>query len=419
MAFWFHRPPPIDTLRCGRCSDILPDETMTYCPACGVPFSQVPATTQFVSFREYASTIQRRKSIVRNIVFSFTGVGALIFSFALATEWRRQELVSNANPQLRPIVLHFAEFPHAPQISPVVRRTSIGIAVQSFQDHFGLELTDVRIKENSLPEQLKQIVEEGLNLGVTQGLSLDQLPITQLSFWEKKIFPELTRGWKRDANSSLDVWITNLPVIADADHGTHIETRHLGAHKLISGLGHPALVIVSTARMDGPEAVALGLRSDEEKARFLGEFIIAHELGHALLGLADTVVESDFYRNKKQLVRAPAFIPEHAPDCLMTTDQGGGQLAWSKIRNRPLGQRAQCSLYESTSRAFQLRAQAVKMLTLGHDATARKLHKEAIDELSKSPSGTWLLKTWNSEHAIFYPWLTRWTQPESMVQLNP
>ena len=35
------------TTRCGRCSEILPDETLTFCPVCGIPFSRVPPTNEF------------------------------------------------------------------------------------------------------------------------------------------------------------------------------------------------------------------------------------------------------------------------------------------------------------------------------------------------------------------------------------
>lgn len=81
--------------------------------------------------------------------------------------------------------------------------------------------------------------------------------------------------------------------------------------------------MVSAFRMltDSPEYLAsrFDIRDRTEQARHLGEYLVAHELGHALIGLTDFIVD----KPGVPALRGPASIQDTS-ECLMHTDEQGG-----------------------------------------------------------------------------------------------
>ena len=146
-------------LRCGRCAEVLPDETMSFCPLCGVVFSQVPPTSSYQSLaqvlvlRELKS--QQRRTWALTALF-FIGFWSLAF---LWSEWSFQERAETLSSSPRTVRFHFAEASGFPLFSPVVRRMAIGVALQSFEDHFGMSLKVEGIDEEGFPQVLDQHIE--------------------------------------------------------------------------------------------------------------------------------------------------------------------------------------------------------------------------------------------------------------------
>jgi hypothetical protein len=139
-----------------------------------------------------------------------------------------------------------------------------------------------------------------------------------------------------------------------------------------------------------PEIQKLSLPtiSQQEKAQQLGEFFIAHEVGHALLGLNDTVLP-------KMQGRSPANAT--FSECLMHSDEGGSFMAWEIIRKWPLGKPSQCYEYNEVIRAFELRTQAIFQMKNGKQAEADLLYEEAI-QVAKSSAQSWVWKVWEKEY---------------------
>src|SRR5690606_33174445 len=109
---------------------------------------------------------------------------------------------------------------------------------------------------------------------------------SSLSFWQDQVFSKLSRDWQDYSIEPLQVLITNIPIKNDLDDLNPTETAHLNPFGHVSGLGHPSLSVVSSYRIFA-ESNRLFSGDDplsNQKARYLGEYLIAHELGHALLG---------------------------------------------------------------------------------------------------------------------------------------
>src|SRR5262249_15634359 len=157
--------------------------------------------------------------------------------------------------------------------------------------------------------------------------------------------------------------ITNFPIKNDHPDETQIQTEHLSKNQLISGLGHPTFSIISTYRIfkEQNELFPKAKKNlSELQSRYLGEYVVAHELGHALLGLPDyTVIENDL--DTPPQLRSPASLGSDKPksrvdyrECIMHSDFGGGFKAWEQLSSRRMDEKiaSYCPEYMPTIEAF-------------------------------------------------------------------
>ena len=394
------------TARCGRCASILPDETLSYCPQCGVVFSNVPPTTSYTELSQHALEQSLKFERVRFALMVSFVFALLLGVLGLIAQGYHEVQVAHLQGT-RKIMVTRVDLPGFPTVSDSVARISIGIGIQAFEDHFGIALPDVEIKQNA-PDELKALLADNSS------------QISLLSHWEKNVYPKLTKQWARNAEQPLWVLITNAPIFTDGKEVSQIDTRHLGPSGLVSGLGHPALVLISTFRMNNQSPDSPQFANDIERTRYLGEYLMAHELGHALLGLEDYVVEP---RETSTKLRAPASVgstrssklaPEILDTCLMHTDQGGGTAAWKTLRERHLGEVSACHAYQQQTEAFQLRLKAIQELKAGHREFAEALHNQAIAK-ARGNSQAWVAAIWEDEHPLFVSFFQRmtlsWTKP--------
>jgi hypothetical protein len=397
------------TPRCGRCAEILPDETLSYCPSCGVPFSRIPPTNTYLRFEEHRHALFERR---RQVALFALGSGIALIAFALLL---LIDAVTVGRPPrtagfTRPVHFHFVDVPGYPVLPLAVKREAVNVAIQAFEDHFGGRIDRYDIINGEPPAELRDFLRGGA------------ADLTDFATWETRIFPEAERQWSRDSTEPLPVLITNLPITIRKGTDPVIETRHLSHSKLVSGLGHPALVIVSSYRMLTEDPAyresRFETRSDGERARLLGEYLLAHEMGHALVGLGDYVVTAPHAPE----TRSPASIgrratttdanPEtHYPpayaECLMHTDEAGGFAAWKLLSERPLGRPSRCREYDTVLEAYRNRDDAWKLLKDGERVRAEALHARAIDQARQGLS-PWAVHNWEIEHRGFLSPLARW-----------
>ncbi len=378
---------------------------------CGIPFSEVSPTTSYTPIADHI--IQKALRLERwrwfGIAFSFAL--ALVLLQLLFSYTRRQHEIGLLEATPRKIGIYQFDLEAYAPLPPAIKRLSLGFALQGFQDHFQMNLSSLTYTEGQVPESLSKFFDEIKNLSTPGNfIEGEVLPFMRLSFWEKTIFPKLTEQWSQNPHAELPVIITNFPLYADPEEETKIETRHLGKARLVSGLGHPALVLISTFRMNdrsNKHADDLPkLKTVYDYARYLGEYVLAHELGHALLGLTDTVVDPVQYSppsKKTQSLRMPASINSTGPEinqCLMHTDSGGGHHAWANLRDREIGISSTCQSYSKTVEAFQKRSESIQLLKLGFHNEARIKHQEAMD-LIQTHSQPWIGKVWSQEIILF------------------
>lgn len=394
------------TARCGRCAGILPDETLTFCPQCGVPFSRVPPTSSYVALVDKREAMARQS--VRRRFFAFTSIGIALLGVSLSfVSGITGHSSLNRARALPPVEFYTFEVGEFPRLSPSTRRQSISVAVQAFEDHFGFPLRDYSVHEDKLPSEVEPYFR-----GPWSGADLSSESPMLLSFWEKRLYPKLFREWRAQPQRPLRVLITNIPLFASDTGDSDLELRHLSGSGLVSGLGHPSFVVTTTYRMltrDREYADAgAPLRTETDYARHLGEYIVAHELGHALLGLSDYVVAKRTPAAKSPIgLRAPASLGLSAEDdpiaenCLMHTDEGGGFAAWKKLSERPLGLPSPCRAYSAALEAFDLRAQSLALYRAGHGDEAVRLHGQALEKARSSDLQDWVRERWTTEHSWF------------------
>jgi hypothetical protein len=395
----------IETPRCGRCAHVLPDETLSFCPYCGIPFSRVPPTNSFELLASHREKL--RLLVFRRKLFITTAsliVGLLMLCFG-TTELYFLNQVEKLTA-MRKIHFYFFDDTRYPSLTLYQKHEAIAIATESFQEHFGLALNQFVVTHDELPPELKD------------GWSWVNENHTQLSYWEKTFFPEQQKRWARDPYGELPVFITNFPIRADHPKESSIQTEHLSKNLLISGLGHPTFSLISTFRIF-EEAKILFPNAKSSlaalQARYLGEYVIAHEMGHALLGLPDyTVLERD--SGKSSTLRSPASVDLRAmpneidySECIMHSDTGGGFKAWKELSARKMDEplKNYCPEYVATIEAFMLRARAIELLKLDHRSEAEALHEQAIKKIGETTE-LWLAGLWKKEHPLFMNSLERW-----------
>lgn len=406
-----------ESTRCGRCAYVLPDETLSYCPRCGVPFSTTYPTNSFQTLagHHHDKMIGRhRQRIIALSCFVFVGFWGL---FAAAVNLQNHSKVLSLHP-VRPITVHIVQSPDFPQLSSGTLIASVGVAQQAFKDHFGIAIEDIQIVHGKMPSSIE-----------------DQLPNfwededrNTLAFWEKKVFAHINMSSYEYASSRLPIILTNIPIIKNPEARSQLETRHLNEEGLISGLGHPGLVLATSYRMRAEEIELLGPLQgqalENSRARFLGEYILAHELGHALLGLKDYVGPDEI--TDEVTIRSPAeeantgsAFPYH--QCLMHTDRGGGYDAWKSLRARKLGKALPqiCQEYVSLIQSFHTRAKALELYRRGEEEKAHdyylRLNAEAANDVHNS-SKNWLRYQWAQEEKLFLSFFNHWWNTIFMIE---
>ncbi len=403
----------LESTRCGRCTHILPDETLSYCPRCGVPFSTVPPTNSFETLAERSHQLllaKYRRRLLATTTFVFMAFWGIVASISsLQTESQLQAMKT-----VRPIEVFFIEDPAYPSISKHAQLKSLADGIQAFEDHFGIQIDDVRIHHNKLPQNIRDRIP---NFWASSERS-------SLSYWEYNVYPNIESKWESLASGSLPIIYTNIPIMNDLGKKTRLETAHLNSKGLISGLGHPNLTIVSTYRLLREEEVLIGSNlndpdlRNEKLARYMGEYVLAHELGHAFLALSDYVEDSQAPLIAS--MRGPASIGNQKinyGNCLMHTDHGGGYEAWEELSQRHLGDHVQtpCSEYSQVLSGFKLRSQAIEALKRGDRSKAENLYKELLN-VYNPPSRTWLRGQWEKESLLFMSVFKRWWNGIFMVE---
>lgn len=422
------------SLRCGRCADLLPDETLTFCKSCGVPFSQAHPTNSYTLLVEHHKSVARRFQKYKTWGLTFGLFAGFWIFYGLFWTISQKVQVSALRPVMREVQFYLKDFEQLPMLDNQIKHESIFIAQRAFEDHFGLTLNDISIHDDRWPQELESVFRETQSeldeSNLKEVAALFTIPAMKLSFWETKVFPAMNLYRVRDPQSPLRVVISNLPVFASHDKDSSVEVRHLAGSGLVTGLGHPGLIFISTYRLhndvplfsrDRPVA-----ESFSEQARYLGEYGIAHELGHALLGLSDYVTPAERYlpvtlsrATKKEIQKSEVgganrsiaslhaeSVSSDVSQCIMHTDPGGGARAWDNLKKRQLGVTSTCSAYEEMTHAFSLRLQALALLKVGDREDAEKLHARAL-ELAKPLGQEWLTAEWKQEHKVFLSFFKR------------
>ena len=353
-----------------------------------------------------------RLAVTTSVVFSAFWLLMASFS-SLQTE----SLLAKLRP-VRPLDIYLIEDPAYPRIDVQTQIESIAVALQSFERHFGVQIADVAIHRNELPPIVREKFPD----------LWENPQRSSLSYWESRIFPKLNPAWEEVAGDPHPILFTNIPIVNDLGNETTLETAHLNPWGLVSGLGHPSLSIISSYRMLREENLLFGKTtragsSDRRRleARFMGEYVFAHELGHALLGLPDFVQRA---RMPAQVaLREPASAETDEADyasCLMHTDEGGGYQAWKSIRSSAAqstdgADSISCPDYLPVLTAFKLRQQAIQALRQGDRSRAKALYSEVL-ETYNPPSKTWLRSQWEQENLLFMSLIKRWWSGFFMVQ---
>jgi|GEM_PF-1189675 len=396
--------------RCGRCAHVLPDETLSYCPKCGIPFSKVPPTSTFLTLADRAHELllkRYRWRLIGSTSLVFVAFWALLGSIITL---QSESLLTQLKP-VRDLEVYVYEDPQYHALTDATKIASIGVAVQSVQEHFGISINNISIHYNETPPEL---ADRFPNFWTDPRNST-------LSFWESQIYPQLSMGWKELSTKSHTVLFTNIPILNDLGKRSATETSHLNSQGMISGLGHPALTVITSYRLLREEAslIERGLSVSEGErqqnlAKFMGEYVLAHELGHALLALPDYVEPTRMPTN--MALRGPAsvdgdvvFGEEKYANCLMHTDRGGGAQAWLSIQNRKPGsvEVDACPEYAPVIKAFHLRTQALGALQNGDREKAEALYTELL-RIYAPQSQTWLHHQWEQESQLFMSFIRRW-----------
>ncbi len=380
----------IKSPRCGRCAEPIPEDTSSYCKSCGVPFFKVPPTTDFhlIAEEHYRRTLFRQKIFAG--LFAFLLVFTTLSIVVIGTKQLQMQQVAALKtfPKLR---FFYFDFPEFASLTRGEKTEATYVAIQAFEDHFNLKIDEYEIRHNEVPEALSF-----LSTGYFSELS-------KFAFWDDRVFEKNLASWIARDRPTLDIMISNFPIyLGDSKK---IESRHLNPEKLISGLGHPSLVLATSYRLLNQ----LKVQNPQEKARHLGEYVIAHELGHGLLGIPDYVIKSDpvYLRGPASITsgvasRSPASIEEATylnEHCLMHTDAGGGALAWSSIRKREIGTGVSCTAYGQVISANNLRAQAIELAKAGRLQEASDTMTLALSQIrsNKDLAKSWVRAVWEKE----------------------
>ena len=365
---------------CGRCAHPLPDETQTFCGTCGGAFSKYPPTSDFVLLVErqieVANIKHRRK---RNIVIG-SWVSLCLGLFLIASVLFKQTQIDRFSAE-REIEFYVTNLEGFPEFAPDRAREAVLVALQSFEDHFGIKIKRWSFREGEIPNEISTLIK-----------SLPAEKISDLGVWQNYFRSKLYPGWHQNPYKPLKVFITNFPL--KAPDFLRMETRHLSSSKLVGGFATPAFVMISSYRM----LTEIDEKLPKNQSRYVGEYLIAHELGHALLGLPDFVASPEFTEFSARGIASAADSP--FSKCLMHTDEGGGQAAWGALRNRELGQAAECYSYAELLRAHEIHRDAIGSARSGNIDLAGHQLDMALALLPKDKSLPWLRELWTEERRL-------------------
>jgi hypothetical protein len=254
---------------CGRCAHPLPDETQSFCSTCGAAFSTYPPTNDFILIIEHQLDVINKKVKRKQITTALTWATICITLFLSAASIFKENKLSkiSSEREVEFYVNNFEGYPHVPEY---INRDAILVSIQSFEDHFGIKIKKWRFVQDQIPEEISPL------LSSVEPKELENLSLWQ-SFYRKQLFPR----WKLNPYQPLKIFITNMPL--KAPDFMKMETRHLSSSRLVGGFANPSFVIISSYRM----LTEIKENNPSLQSRYLGEFLIAHELGHALLGLPD------------------------------------------------------------------------------------------------------------------------------------
>jgi hypothetical protein len=374
-----------EILRCGRCAGILPDETLTFCPHCGNLFSNVPPTTAYSDLKLKQHQREKHREYFR-FSLGFAGVFALgVVLYVSVFNFYRSQILEHIELD-RKVVVYLDNQEKFPSYPMSVLRESVAIGIQAYSDHFDFPITHWQVVEGAQPDELQKVFKTD---------SGDDWQ--SLGFWKSFFDSDLMRQWKTEPYADLKVYMSNFPIWLRGPESKKVETKHLSESGLVSGLGHPGLVLLSTYRA----MTEWKISEAHEASRFIGEYVFAHEMGHALLGFLDYVVPTKDYSMRgpasSEAARLSASLPGSSfGECLMHTDQGGGLKAWSQLRTRLLGQASRCDAYQSILEAHGLRREAVKMAREGDYKGAIINYQGAIEKI-KGRVSPWLEYQWKHE----------------------
>ncbi len=363
---------------CGRCAHSLPDETQSFCGTCGAPFSVYPPTNDFILIIEHQLHVIDRKIKQKKILtfLAWFSTCALFFLSAhlIFKENKLQKISSE-----REVEFYVGNFEGYPTVPEYINRESVLVSLQSFEDHFGIKIKKWRFIQDQIPDEIIPLINS------VESKNLESLSVWQ-SFYKKQLIPR----WRLNPYQPLKIFITNMPL--KAPDFMNMETRHLSASRLVGGFASPSFVIVSSYRM----LTEIKENNPSLQARYLGEFLIAHELGHALLGLPDYVSTPETIEYGARGIASEYKISYSK--CLMHTDQGGGLQAWKALQDRPLRAEAKCPAYRDVLQAHKLRQEAIQLAHQKNFKEAMRQMDLAISFLPEDKASlVWIKELWKQE----------------------
>lgn len=367
-----------NSIFCGRCAHPLPDETQSFCSTCGAPFSNYPPTIDFALIVEHQLEIIEKKHRQKHFVVLGAWVSLCLTLFFTVSTLFKQNKVDRIVAE-RKVEFYLANIEGYPSVSPAVARDAVVTALQGYEDHFGFRIREWTFTEERIPSDIEAFM---------QTLPKDKLD--DLASWQQLYRNKLMPDWYQNPYQPLRILITNFPM--RAPDFLRMETRHLSSSRLVGGFANPAFVIISSYRM----LTEIKEASPRDQSRYLGEFLISHELGHALLGLPDFVAPPEF---QEFSARGLASVTTQSPfsKCIMHTDEGGGLKAWEALKARPLGSPTSCYSYQELLRAHQLRKDAVDLAKESRFDEAIKKMDLALNLLPADRSLVWLKELWGTE----------------------
>lgn len=372
-----------NSIFCGRCAHPLPDETQSFCSTCGGPFSVYPPTTDFALIVDHQLEVIEKKHRQKQFLVLGGWLSLSLTLFFVASSFFKQDKLDRITAD-RKVEFYLANIEGYPSVSSAVAREAVTTSLQGFEDHFGFRIKEWSFVEEKIPEEISTFMEQ-----------IPKEKLDDLATWQQLYRNKLMGQWLNNPYKPLKVFITNFPL--KAPDFLRMETRHLSSSRLVGGFASPAFVMISSYRM----LTEIKAEDVKDQSRYLGEFLIAHELGHALLGLPDFVAPPEFQEFN---ARGLASVNSESPfsKCLMHTDEGGGLNAWRALKARSLGNPTSCYSYQELLRAHQLRKEAIGHAKESQYEEANKKMDLALALLPPDRSLVWLKDLWESERRSMF-----------------